>query len=105
MITFSDVELQKLVEMIRKKDALATLLANYDHTKGDLPTILNQTIKKAITDEPVEKFISSKKVGSPDEIRNLKLEYFKALRDQRLGNTPEEKVPTSEGEATDVSAE
>lgn len=104
MITFSDKELQKLVDMIRKKDALATLLANYDYTKGELPTILTQTLKKNITDEPVEKFITSKNASSPEEVKNLKLEYFKALRDQRLGNTAEEK-PVVEGDKTDVSAE
>lgn len=109
MIRFSDEELQKLVDIMRKKDALATLLANYDHTKGELPNVLIQTLKKNITDEPVEKFIADKKPSSDKDIKALKLEYFKALRDQRVGNGEKkanEDVQSSvEGDSKDVSSE
>lgn len=109
MITFSDKELQKLVDMIRKKDALATLLANYDYTKGEIPTALAQTLKKNITDEPVEKFMLDKKPTTAKEIRDLKLEYFKALREQRLGtegkDVSSEEKSVVEGDSKDVSSE
>ncbi len=98
MIKFSDDELQKLVDMFQKKAALAAIMSNYDKLKDALPTFLPQLAKK-ITDQPVAKYIAEQKPMTAQEIKNLKTEYFKALRDERLG-LGEKKAASSQKEGT-----
>lgn len=84
MIKFSDEELQKLVDMIQKKEALMALVNRYEE-KEEI-TLPPPPAPKKITDSPITDHVAKNKPVTAKDLKDLKMEYFKALREQRIGD-------------------